>query len=192
MANRQENIINNIDEGIAKLGDLTNQLRDAWEGASGAQAYNALEQISSVIKRIVDGVGECTEKLVGVAEAFESIDNGENGIAIRKPSLGFIPMPIRPNFVLSMPGMVRIDPDRVRDIAKQCKDISVSISENTDAFFDCIEELSNDWEGRSYVKYEEDAREVIKALRETEDAMEEFISRIMNAANRYEEIDNSL
>lgn len=192
VAKRQENIINSIAEDTTKIGNLTNQLGEAWEGASGAQAQNALEEIRTCIKKVVDGAGDCTRKLVSVAEAFESIDDGENILAIKKFPTGFIPMPIRPTLVLSRPGMVRIDPDRVRDIAEQCKIISALISENSNAYSDSIEDLSNDWEGKSYVKYEEETREVIEALREIEDAMAEFISRIVNAANRYEEIDNSL
>lgn len=192
VAKKQIDIINQIAEENTKLGALTSQLGEAWEGPAGAQAQNAFEEIRTGIKKVIDGAGDCTQKLIGVAEAFESIDSGENVLAIKKFSTDLAPMPLRPTLVLSMSGMVRIDPDRVRDIAEQCKIISTTISENTNAYFESIGDLSNEWEGKSYVKYEEETREVIKALREIEDVMAEFISRIVNAANRYEEIDNSL
>lgn len=192
VAKQQESIINNIAEETSKINDIGNQLAEAWDGASGAQAHNALEEIRTGIKKILEGAGDSAKKLVSVADAFESIDSGENVLAIKKFPTGFVPMPIRPNLILSMPGLVRIDPDRVRDIAEQCKVVLTSVSDNASAFADSIKGLADDWEGRSYAKYEDETTEIIKALREVEDGLSEFISRIVTAANRYEEIDNSL
>ena len=192
VANQQEEIINNIAEETSKINDLGNQLGEAWEGASGSQALNALEEIRSEIKKILDGAGESVRKLISVADAFESIDSGETAFAIRRFPNGYIPMPIKPSFIFSMPGMVRIDPDRVHEIAEQCKVVSSAISEYSVAFSDSIKNLANDWEGKAYVKYNDETREIINALRAIEEVMAEFISRIVNAANRYEEIDNSL
>lgn len=192
VAKQQENIINNIAEETSKISNLGNQLSDAWDGASGTQAHNALEEIRTGIKNILDGAGDGVRKLIGIADAFESIDSGENVLALKQLKPGLIPMPIHPNLILSLPGVVRIDPDRVRDIAEQCKAVTISISDNASAFSDTISGLGNDWEGRSYIKYEDEANEIIKALKEVEESMTEFVSRIINAANRYEEIDNSL
>lgn len=194
VAKEQENIINNIAQETSKINDIGHQLGEAWEGASGAQAQNALEEIRTGIKRILEGAGDSARKLVSIADAFESIDSGEKVLAIKQfhPRPGVIPMPVMPNLILSMPGMVRIDPDRVRDIAEQCKAVSITISENSSAFSDSVKNLANDWEGKSYAKYEDETIEIIKALREIEEAIAEFISRIVKAANRYEEIDNSL
>lgn len=192
VAKQQESIIHNIAEETSKLSDIGNQLTEAWEGASGAQAHNALEEIRTGIKKTLDGTGDGVRKLVSVADAFESIDSGESVLAIKQFPTGFIPLPIRPNLIWSMPGLVRIDPDKVRDIAEQCKVVLTSVSENTDSFADSIKGLADDWEGKSYLKYEEETIKIVKALREVEDNFSEFISRIVTAANRYEEIDNSL
>lgn len=192
VAKQQESIINNIAEETSKINDLVNQLTEAWEGASGTQARNTLEEIRNGIKKILDGAGDSVKKLISVADAFESIDSGENVLAIKQFPTGFVPIPIRPKLILSMPGLVRIDPDRVREIAEQCKVVAVSILDSASSFSDSVKGLSDDWEGRSYAKYEDEASEIIKALREVEDDMNEFVSRIVNAANRYEEIDNSL
>lgn len=44
--------MNNIDEATSKLDDIGNQLLEAWEGASGSNAYNALQMISTGIKNL--------------------------------------------------------------------------------------------------------------------------------------------
>jgi len=191
VAKQQESIINNIAEEASKIDDISNQLAESWQGASGAQAHDALEEISTGLKKITERAEESTQKLTSVAEAFESIDGGEIAFAIRELSTGYLP-PVRPNFILSMPGMVRIDPDRVREIAEQCKVESVTISENVSAFADSIKGLSNDWEGKAYIKYEEESTEIIRVLRDIEDCMSVLVSEIVKIANRYEEIDNSL
>lgn len=193
VAKHQESILNNITEKVSKINDIENQLRDAWEGASGENARDVLEEIRTGIKKTLNSAGDNVTKLIEVADAFESIDNGEKVFAIRQLPNGYIPfVPERLTpFMFSTGGMVRIDTDRVRDIAEQCKSISASISDDSSAFSDSIKNLANDWEGKAYLKYEDETREIINAFREIEEVMNEFIARIVNAANRYEEIDNS-
>lgn len=191
VANQQGSISNSFDEAATTIGNLSDQLGDAWEGASGDQARNTLAEIRSGIKNVARGVEKGIQKLTGIADAFENIDSGEGGFTFKFPD-GLIPMPIMPRLILSMPGMIRIDPDRVRDVAEQCKTVAASISDNSAAYSDSIKGLSNDWEGKSYVKYEEESQSIVKALQNIDDSMTEFISKIVNAANRYEELDNSL
>ena len=87
--------------------------------------------------------------------------------------------------------MIRIDPDGVREIAEQCKAISASISEYTDVYADSVDNLSDNWEGKSYLRYVERAKEIVEALKDVEEPMMTFASKLVNAADRYEEIDNS-
>lgn len=192
-AGAQRNIINQIMDDASKLKNIVNQLNEAWEGASGAQAQNALEEIRVGIKKILDGAEKSVSKISIVADAFERIDDGEMELIapMKKFTPGVVPMPIGPGFALSMPGMVRIDPDRVRDLAEQCKVISISISDKAAQLDDSIRDLAMNWEGKSYMKYEEETREIIRALRMIEESMNEFASKSMLAANRYEEIDSS-
>lgn len=129
---------------------------------------------------------------MSIADAFESIDNGDTARVVKELYKGLMPMPIMPTLSVAIPGFVRIDPDKVRDIAEQCKAVLNSFSENTDTFADSIKGLADNWEGKSYSKYEQETLEIVKALREIADNFSEFISKIVTAANRYEEIDNSL
>lgn len=190
-AQKQQDIIGNIAEETSKITELSNQLSDAWEGASGSQACNALAEIRAGIKNIIDGASNNARKLISIADAFESIDGGESNIAVQVLPLKALVMPIRPAFSLSMPGLVRIDPDRVRNIAEQCKVVSNSLSDGVSTFTASVKDLGNNWEGRSYAKFEDETYEIIRAFGEIEEIMTELISRIVNAANRYEEIDNS-
>ncbi len=190
-AQKQQDIIGNIAEETSKITELSNQLSDAWEGTSGSQACNALEEIRTGIKNIIDGASNNARKLISIADAFESIDGGESNIAVQVLPLKALVMPIRPAFSLSMPGLVRIDPDRVRNIAEQCKVVSNSLSDGVSTFTASVKDLGNNWEGRSYAKFEDETDEIIRAFGEIEEILTELISRIVNAANRYEEIDNS-
>ncbi len=190
-AQKQQDIIGNIAEETSRITELSNQISDAWEGASGSQACNALEEIRTGIKNIIDSASNNARKLISIADAFESIDGGESNIAVQVLPIKALVMPIRPAFSLSMPGLVRIDPDRVRNIAEQCKVVSISLSDGVSTFTASLKDLGNNWEGRSYAKFEEEAYEIIRAFGEIEEIMTELVSRIVNAANRYEEIDNA-
>lgn len=192
VANQQGEIINNIAEETTRMNELNKQLSEAWEGAAGAQAHNSLEEIRTGIKKTLADAGDSTRKLITVADAFESIDSGETIMPIGQFHTGHIPMPPMPTFMLSMPGLVRIDPDRVRDIGEQCMAVANVIAENAEAFTNTLKALANDWEGRSYVRYSEEANEIIQALTQIQDSIAAFAKKIITAANRYEEIDNAL
>lgn len=88
-------------------------------------------------------------------------------------------------------GLVSIDPDAVREVAEQCRTLCASLRENADAFESSVNGLANDWEGNSYIKYGDESGQIVKAMREAESTFSEYITKIVNAANRYEEIDNS-
>lgn len=190
-ASRQSDILSGVSDDVAKLDDIGNQLVDAWSGAAGASAYNAMGAVQKGIARTIDDSSKIISKLIDIANAFENVDNGEFAFELKFPG-GLLPMPQLQAFAFSMSGMIKIDPDRVRDIAEQCRVVMTSISERTDTFATSVTELANDWEGKSYLKYNDEAQDIVRALREYEDRIAEFVARIVNAANRYEEIDNSL
>lgn len=191
-ANQQESIISSIKEESSKLNSIMEQLAEAWQGASGDNARNILGEIIAGIKNAVDSTSESFRMLISVAEAFEKIDQGDTFAFRLGHKHGLLPMPNMPSFTLSFPGQpVRIDTDRVREIAEQCKAILNSISENGDAFANSAKALADDWEGISYMKYEEKSIEIVEAFKSIEENLSEFISRIISIANRYEEIDNS-
>lgn len=193
VANKQAVILDALNGEISKIRDLINGIQDAWRGTTGANATNELIQISEGTHYILDSAGGCVRKLIAVADAFDCVDDGEFGSLIPiHPCNGLISIPSSYSRVLDVSGTVIIDPDRVRDIAKHCMSISTSITESANAFSDNVKGLSDSWEGRSHVKYEEETLPTIQALQEIGPAMAEYASQIVSAANRYEEIDNSL
>lgn len=191
-ANQQESIISSIDEETSKLNSIMEQLSGAWQGASGVNACNVLGKIILGIKNAVDSTQESFRMLISVAEAFEKVDQGDTFAFKLGHGHGLLPMPNMQNFIISVPGQpVQIDTDRVREIAEQCKAVLNSISENGDAFANSAKALADDWEGNSYMKYEEKSIEIVEAFKRIEENLSEFISKIISIANRYEEIDNS-
>lgn len=192
VANVQQEVLNNVNVQISKMDEISGELRSAWNGVSGSQANNTFAGVKANCIKVADTIGDSISKLKSIADVFESVDAEGQGFVIHTFPDGLVPMPVFPNFVLNLQGTVEIDTDRVRDIAEQCKIVLNTLTENSDAFSNTLNGLSNIWEGRAFMKYQDEAKEIIKAFSVIVEDLSEFVPRIVNAANRYEEIDSSI
>lgn len=197
---QQESILRSIEDAYTQLGTLVARLGEVWQGAAGNQARNTLEEIQSGIKELGDAVSAGAQKLNHTANAFESVDGGINPpfaiLSDISPLMHIKVGRMNPiyDFIRNAlaAGVLSVDPDAVREVAEQCRTLCASLGENADALESSVHALANDWEGNSHAKYEEESEQIIKALRETEAGFSEYLTKIVNAANRYEEIDNSI
>lgn len=190
VAQEQRALSNSIEETMAMLGDITDQVNSAWDGLAAGGAIASANTIKDTIKRTGEGVSESAQKLESVAKVFELVDNGGIPGIVRMMPTGYIPMPIRPGFILAQLGSIRIIPDEIRDAAARCKDLSNRCGENASVFAASVEKLGSDWEGVAYSKYLDESRELTEAMREVAEALEEFAVKLSVAADRYEELDN--
>ena len=192
-AEQQSEIFNNMDETAERLNALAEQLSEVWERASGGQACDSLKEIQSDFRKLLDGSVGSVKNLVEIADAFDSVDGGDTTLAIRVDfGGGAIPfLPIRMK-LLTAPGYVRVDPDGVREIAEQCRAVVNSVAESAEAFAGTINSLQSEWEGRAAARYVEESQKIRNSLSQIQENILEFAETITRAANRYEEIDNSL
>lgn len=195
-ANVQSQLLDDIAQDTTKLDSLKNQLAQVWKGASGNSVQNALEEIQTTVEKTVDTAKESNRNLIAIADAFENVDNSESDpllfdLGRYEPAFQMLGKPLDLHQILHLVGTIQIDTEEVRNIAEQCKTVSSSVSEKAAAFADSVNKLSDTWEGNSHDKYVESAGAITKAFTGVEDSFSDFINRIITAANRYEEIDNS-
>lgn len=196
-AQRQRTVAETVAETSGILTSLAAELGEAWEGSASIQALNALDELRSVAGNIGDGAGNSAERLMGVAQAFEALDEGGPvSVAVLWDRDRFIklvgcPMP-KPQFPLMVIDNLRIVPEQVRAVAAKCKQVSDTYAETAAELNNMISELGKDWEGKAYNRFAEETGELASAFKRLSNAVDEFADRIRMMATRYEELDNSL
>lgn len=199
-ANEQITIMNEIEKSAAAMDQIEERLRASWEGVAGRQIRSIVETTKVAVQKLAEEVQESAQDLNETARAFESIDN-LNGSNYRTlhiiPGIfnNIIPSPIRPmilDFVIFQSGEIRIVPDEVREIAAECKREANEIEEKKARFRVIVNKMRDDWEGNSCNKYMEGVEDIIRAFDEVIDSISEMADKMNMAANRYEEIDNTL
>lgn len=196
-AQRQRTIVETVAETAGTLATLATELGEAWEGSASIQALNALDELRTAVGNVSDGAGSSAERLIGVAQVFEALDDGgPASVAVlwdRDRFLKIVGCPTpRPQFPLMVVDNLRIIPEQVRAVAVKCNQVSDTYAETATELNNIVSELGKDWEGKAYNRYAEETGELSSAFKRLSNALDEFADRIKIMATRYEELDNSL
>lgn len=197
-AERQRVVYETAQTAKATLGSMYNKLDDAWDGGASATALNDVEELRGYASQMGDGVNESADKLVTIAEAFENLEFDLN------PNKWVI-SPIRPIWnavfganlpplgaMLALRGSLRIIPDAVREVASMADSLAKEYEEAAAEMKKMISTLENSWEGRAFTRFQNDTQEMVIAYRSFAEKLMDFADELRMAANRYEELDNSL
>lgn len=172
-------------------------LYDAWEGKGGEAMVSQLEDLRAGATKLADGVAESASALVQVAAAFENADRGEGtpvlfSVSVFKPAI----TPIGPGGVLpwqvSGGGLIRIVPERVRELAVQCRNLAGTYENAAGSLRSVINGLANDWEGNAYNRFVDGCTNILDSYSGVQSALITIADSMSEAADRYEDIDNSL
>lgn len=180
-------------------------LFDVWEGKGSEAAISQLEDLRVGGTKIVENVNESASVLEHVASAFEAADRGESAPitiwAANVPALhqamqtvGCIPGHGFANFQswIHGGGAVRIIPAQVRELAAQCRNIANVYEEASHSLRSVVNSLAGDWEGNAYNRFSESCNEIMVAYSGIQSAVITISEALIQAANRYEELDNTL
>lgn len=195
-ADRHRKVYNTVEEVAARMDSMASQLNSVWDGGASEQAISELKEIRASVKRIAAGNEESAGFLDGVAQAFEALDAGNGGIsAIRMVVKGIAdlacPRPIIA-LILGLRGVLRIEPDGVREVAAQGRSVADILMSTCDELRSSTDALMANWEGNSARKFQAETEDMIQAFLRVAEAMNEYSDSLISAANRYEELDNSL
>lgn len=195
-AERQNSIAKMVNDVYERLGSLSSELNAAWDGGASRQALGAIAELRDTTEALAEGIGVGARKLNNIAQAFENLDEGDS---LTFTAIVFDPgimarcgggMPSIKAFLLNFSGTMRIVPDAVRHVAEALMKLS-SLVEDAGAQLNAnMKVLSDEWEGKAYLKYAEETKELLKGIKKLNAAIEELAGRIRAAAIRYEEIDN--
>lgn len=179
-------------------------LSDAWEGKGGEAMISQLEELRVSATKVADGATESASVLEQVATAFENADRGEGA-----PILNLISVvPNHRAFTLVGPGvvgpgafrpwqivgggMVRIVPERVRELAVQCRNLAGTYEDAAGSLRSVVNGLANDWEGNAYNRFADSCNELLASYSGVQAALIAIADSMSEAADRYEDLDNSL
>lgn len=192
IANSQRVISDRADELSAKLKEIMVKLDNAWDGVASEEALNAIEQLISAGRNLSGDINESAQRLDSVANAFESVDEG-NPVPVQIVAFRFLPSMIPGIIPINFPKLkgrsVRIIPDEVRMLAVRCRETSDELMGLMEDFFSTVNTLSESWEGRSYLKYVDDTAELKKGAKVLNETLRDFAERLTATATRFEEID---
>lgn len=191
-----EQLINENKQLYTRIKVITSKLDEAWDGSASEFMIVQLNELIKYPNQAEEEFIKGREALQSIAQAFESIDEGE--VTAPKFTFHIIDMPIagpggiwKPFPPLSS-GRIRVIPDGLREAAHESQsviDMSNEISQRIDKI---LAELQNSWEGRSYNSFSESFVKVKEIYIQLSEALEKFSHMAMTAADRYEEIDNLL
>lgn len=194
-AEQMRNIASSTEEIVDTGSSIAFALDNAWEGKGSEAAINELEDLRVGGTRIVEQVRASAEMLETVASLFEAVDRGEGTpvIAWKGAMLdGLINRRVGVNLLANTGGAVRIVPDQVRTVADRCRHLADGYESARASLRICLESLTGNWEGNAYSRFSEGCNEIQMAYSAIQIAATELAQAIVQAADRYEELDNSL
>lgn len=194
-AEQQRTIGAAIDGALSTLQGISGELAGVWEGMGANSALTSLEEVKNGVGHATEIIEEGSQQLEGIAQMFESIDEGESPfIALRFDPARFVAL----KKIVAIPraffstGVVRIDPDQVRALASSCNQVVQILDDAAGSYRTMVSSLSDNWEGNSHNKFVSEAEDVIVGVNNLREALQEIATRMRVAATRYEELDNSL
>lgn len=196
-ADRFIGVLNVAGEAQDRVDSLIARLNEAWDGPASMKALQNFRELHSHTGDLYDGAKGLATKLQQIAETFETVDGGRPSImqfvtvVERLQGLGAAAR-LLAGIENIFGGSLRIVPDEVRSVAQECKQLSDSLASAAGEVNDIRADLANGWEGKSYDRFSNEADELRSAYKQYANALDQFADTIMVAANRYEELDNSL
>lgn len=194
-AERERNIQKAVEEIKAKMTNQVRSLDQAWDGGASRAAISNLESIKNRMDDLLQGLYSGARMLDGVANAFEALD--DNPEAPESPFVALPHFSIRdfvigcpkPDFSIVLNGRLRIIPERVREIGRECKQIAEMSLKEASALQASLNTLAENWEGNSFRKYADESEDLMAAFKNMANSMDEFGDKITLIANRYEDLD---
>lgn len=193
-AERNQKVAQTVDETRVRINEMVARLDSAWDGGASGRAIDGLQELGRQAGKIWEGCEGTTQKLSGVADAFESVDSGVSilhALDTKIWSLVGCPNPFA-EAILAVLGQLRIEPDEVRAVGAGCKEVADIYADTAADLRTMLGELLGEWEGRSAARFEEETYGLINAFIEMHDALTDYADNLFNAAERYEELDNML
>lgn len=192
-ADKYRMMSNQIDETQSELSKTIHNIDMAWEGITSQKMRDSLSEIMNVLENIQEYYDNNFDKLHGIVQVFEALDNDEPimridkldrvilGKAMPKPDLSFSWKEDR----------LRIIPDEIQVAAERCRSIANTYAELEDMTRDTLYDLEANWEGNAYDKFRAEADGIEGVLRGVQENLMEVADKMSRAATRYEEWDNS-
>lgn len=196
-----EQIINENDDINSRIRNFAGKLEESWDGTASKFVVEKLQELTQFSNSAKEELEGSALFLQAVAQAFESIDEGEDS-TIRGRSIPFgADEKIGKSLVGSgerwtidpfplFSGYIRVIPDGLREVANESKSVIEVTNEISNRIGEILSKLQNSWEGRAYNKFSDRFDQIKKYYIQLSEALGEFSQRILSVANRYEEIDN--
>ena len=201
MATAQRNamVSNVVEDTVGKMDALIARLNEVWDGGASEQALDAFRELRQKATKLGEANNENNDLIMKFADAFRALDEAVP-IGIKIPISGVIsdlPNLIigrgwLPKLILPLIQSVRIIPEEVREVAAQVQDIGRIYGDTAMELRDRKNDLMNSWEGKSAQRYARDTEELVRGFINMAESLEEYAHKLFVAADRYEELDESL
>lgn len=191
-AARHQEVQSTVNEASERIEMMLSRLNDAWDGGASQQALGQLQELRDSINEIGEGTGRNANWLDSIANAFEQLDAGVPLAVSRWMDTRLLKTIALEEMLLRLVGNLRIIPDEVREVADEGRHVSAMLKEAAHNLRAQLDELANSWEGRSYNRFADESRMLIDSFEGVSEQMENYARRLNIAADRYEELDNSL
>lgn len=198
-----EQIISENDNLNNRIKALASKLDESWDGAASKSMVERLQELTQYSISTKEGLEGSASFLQSVAQAFESIDEGDasntliggiKGIGIPSGITSVVGpggrLKILDPKISLFSGYIRVVPDGLREVAHESKSVIEVANEISNRIEEILGKLQNSWEGRAYIKFSEIFTQLKKNYIQLSEALEEFSKKLLFVANRYEEIDN--
>ena len=194
-ADRLRSIAERADGVSADMSNIRYRIDAAWEGSSGIQAKAALANLRRHVDEVGEGVAAAAAKLNAIASAFESVMSEGGAISVApiqndrfSAHLGDMGIDIAGGLADG----IRMDFEEVFDCARKCSAKADILGQLEGEARSVISSLSGNWEGKSFEKFAETAREIAAVLAKLALATDQFAVNVRNAAAKLKEIDEEL
>lgn len=195
VSNLQKSLADRADAASNELKEIMVFLDNAWDGVASEVALESIESLLLMSRNLSSAIDNSADRLSAVARIFEMADSNESfsGIGI-KPGVIVGPggRPTFPSIILPKLVSVRIVPEEVREAGQRCVNMAAVYDDIISDFRASVDSLGEAWEGRAYSKYLEYFNELRGELPTITEALNDLSVSLIRAANRFEELDNSL
>jgi WXG100 family type VII secretion target len=199
-AQQMRTVSQQLEEQSTTLKTIRSQIDAAWDGGASVQALSVIRELSTAATELSNQLSKAASAVEQFVQSIESVDAGGTTPVLQLMNLVTTIGPLvtcppsRFDFPIFMPNSnttVRVVPEELRSLATQCA-AQAEEAENSGAQVQAIlSQLQSDWEGNAATKFQEQLDSFPSSCTGLRDSLVTFSEKLTQAADRYEEIDNS-